>query len=43
MGQSKWLIAKKEKGKERIEVELGRHLLPSKLIQKGNKFPRNKG
>jgi hypothetical protein len=33
MGQSKWLIAKKNKNKnklKKIEVELGRHLLPSK-------------
>jgi hypothetical protein len=29
MGQSKWLVAKKEKEKEQIEVELGRHLLSS--------------
>jgi hypothetical protein len=34
---------KKKKKKKKIEVELGRHLLPSKLIQKRNKFPRNKG
>jgi len=27
MGQSNWLIAKKEKEKEKRRIELGRHLL----------------
>jgi hypothetical protein len=27
MGQSDWLIAKKEKEKEKRRIELGRHLL----------------